>query len=91
MCIYIYMYMNIYIYVYIYISRCKCIYIKGEALSNNSNDFQLLTFFTKDSMLDAAGVLNLPMPKAKAIKVEQNTCIMQMRALLAVKLDLRIH
>ena len=78
-------------YIYIYIHIYKCIYIKGEALSNNSNDFQLLTFFTKDSMLDAAGVLNLPMPKVKAIKVDQNTYIMQMRALLAIKLDLRIH
>ena len=45
-------------------------YISNWALSNNSNDLQLLTFVTKCSILDAAGVLGLPMPKAR--RVEQN-------------------
>ena len=37
----------------------------------NSNSFQLLTFVTKSSILNAARVLDLPMPKER--RVEQNT------------------
>ena len=55
----------------IYLSVCLSIYIKDEALSNNGNDLQLLTFMTKASISDAVGVLGLPMPKEK--RVEQNT------------------
>lgn len=40
-------------------------------LSNYSNDFRLLTSVTQGFILDAAGVLDPPMPKG--IRVEQNT------------------
>ena len=43
----------------------------SPALSKNSNDLQLLTFVTKGTILDAAWVPGLPMPKAT--KVEHNT------------------
>ena len=44
---------------------------KDGTLCNNSNKFQPLFFVTKGSILNAARVLDPPMPKAK--KVEQIT------------------
>ena len=46
-------------------------HIKDEAFSNNNNDLQLLTFVTYGSILDAAGILGLPISKPR--RVGQNT------------------
>ena len=52
--IYIYIYINLYMYIYVYIN--------DGALSNNNNDFYLLDFVTKGSILE------IPMSKARREK-----------------------
>lgn len=51
-------------------TRTPIIYKMKETLCDNSNSYQLLTFARKSSILDAAGVLDLLMVKAR--RVEQN-------------------
>ena len=70
MCIYIYIYMmciyDVYMYdIYIYI------YMKWSSfIQYCSSNLQLLTFVRKVTILDAAGVPGVPMPKVR--RVEQN-------------------
>ena len=69
------------------------------------HDFQLLRFLTKDFILDGVGILGLPMPKGEKsktdhiwlvvilkgnIKSKWRICVMPMRVLLAINMDLKV-
>ena len=63
-------------------------YIQDGTLSNNSNSFQPLSFVTKSSIINVAGVLKPLMPEVT--RVEQNTHCKQLFSLVIALLMLSL-